>query len=104
MLNQIQIQKLTKAMENYKNQTVVITSWFIKEGKFYRTQIMENVDILISDRIMCITDDNENEIEFSFDRIRDTYIDTIDVFTDGEPETHIIFTCFEEKFDFINLI
>ena len=105
MLNKEQIQKLVQTMERYKNQTVVITSWFMREDKYYRIQTMENVDIIANENTMCIMDENDNKIEFPFDKIEGTYTDVIDIFEDGsEPETHVIFVCFEEKFDFVNLV
>lgn len=104
LLNQNQIQELIGIAEAYNGQDILITNWIENEDDSYRSQVLEGVDVYITENSLCFFDVNEDKIEFPFDRLENIYIDNVDIFTDECKEIHIMFDFMGMRYSILNLV
>ena len=118
MLSEKQISQFTELLKNYKHEDLCVTSWNIEgiNGNYdYKDKLLEDINVVVDNKSICISgnlwdEDNgsnkENKnfkIEFDFDKIQDVYVDKLNIFTDYDPEVHIMFGYMDRKYDLLNL-
>ena len=91
-----QTEELVNAIKGYMDKDIVVMS-------IDQLQTFDKVDIAVNDESIILESGCEdNMIKFLINKIKDVYIDEIDIFE--EKEIHIVFTYNSRKYSILNLV